>query len=267
MGALNGLCVVTTGALLAFSSAAMGQETKTNTDQTTAIETTPAGGTRVTETTTVEISETYAPPYLGQKDTWVLGAENVAGFGWTKQIADQDKFGKRSTASFNLFGRSTTANEAQLVAGATNVLDGPRLTLDAFPIEGLSLGGTLMFNFDDASTASTSSAFGIAFRVGYALELSELIAFWPKVGIQFGYGFVDEKKDILVPEAKIANLDLNIQAPFVFTITNQAGLTLTPGVALPLLSQAKVAGENDGNFGDSSKFLQVFGTLGVITWF
>ena len=124
-----------------------------------------------------------------------------------------------------------------------------------------------MFNFDDASAASTSSAFGIAFRVGYALELSDLIAFWPKVGIQFGYGFVDESKENLIPETKIANLDLNIQAPFVFTITNQTGLTLTPGVALPLLSQAKVAGFNDGNFADAPKLLQVFGTLGVIVWF
>ncbi len=270
MGALNGLCVVAAGALLTFGSAAIGQTTTTSAGTATAVETDADGGTTVTEVTTVEISESYPAPFLGKKNTWVVGAENVAGFGWTKQIADKDKFGSRSTSSFNIFGRTTTANEAQFRALAPTVLEGPRLTVDGFAVDGLSLGGTLMFNFDNASTASTSSAFGIAFRLGYAISLSDLITFWPKVGIQFGYGFVDEKQEervIVVPESKLANLDLNVSAPFVFSITNQAGLTLTPGVALPLLSQVMVKGVNDDNFEDNAKYLQVFGTLGVIVWF
>lgn len=270
MGGFNGLCVVAAGAMLTLSGAATGQETTVTATGSSSTESVSADGTVVKETTTVEITDTYPAPNLGKKDTWVVGAENVAGFGWSKQIADQDVFGSASAASFNLFGRTTTSVESQFAGGIPPALvNGPRLTVDGFPVENLSLGGTLMFNFDEATDSTTSSAFGIAFRVGYAIELSELIAFWPKIGIEFGYGFVEAQDvPVVITDMRIVNLNLNIDAPLVFAITSQAGLTLTPSVVLPLLSQNKnVPGEIPDEFVDGPKFLQVAATLGVIAWF
>ena len=269
MGGLNKLCVVAAGVLLTLRGTAMGQDVSVSAEGSASSQTVKDDGTVVTKTTTVEITETYPAPNLGKAGTWVVGADNVAGFGWSKQIADQDVFGSDSATQFNLFGRSTTAEESQRAGSIPSApLNGPRLTIDGFPMESLSLGGTLMFNFDDATSSTTSTAFGIAFRVGYAIGLSELIAFWPKVGIEFGYGMVEANTPLTVNDIRIVNLGLNIDAPLVFAINQQAGLTLTPSVVLPLLSQDKgIRGEIADEFVDGPKFLQVAATLGVIAWF
>jgi hypothetical protein len=281
---LNGLCVLATGALLTLSAAATGQDAADATAETDATDATPrttaktgtvtetvpttqkVPGKLIKETTTVEITETFPAPYLGEKDTWVVGADRVAGYGWSKQIADG--FSKSSGSTFNVFGKTTTAVEGSILSTAIIPLEGPRLTIDGFPVDRLSLGGTLMFNFETASSGidgakdASATAFGIEFRVGYAIELSDLIAFWPKVGIQWGYAFIGDS------DVRATNLDLHFDLPLVFSITNQAALTLTPAVALPLLAQTKnLPLETPDEFVDGPKFLQVAASLGLITWF
>jgi len=277
MGEFKGLCFLAAGALLTLSAAASGQDAKDAADVTNASKGSSAtatktktveGGTVVTETTVVEVTETFPAPTLGKKDTWVVGADRVAGYGWSKQIADG--FPKVSGSNFNVFGKTTTAIEGAVLSGATIPLEGPRLTLDAFPIDHLSFGGTLMFNFENVTDGNSATgdesatAFGIEFRVGYELELSELIAFWPKVGIQWGYALIGDS------DKRATNLDLHFDVPFIFMINSQAGLTVTPGVALPLLAQTKNIIDDpatNGSFIDAPKFLQVYAALGLITWF
>ena len=62
----------------------------------------------------------------------------------------------------------------------------PRLGVDYFVIDSLSIGGSLGFgDFDpDGANNSTSGAI-ISPRVGYALEFSKVFGFWPRGGFTY----------------------------------------------------------------------------------
>jgi hypothetical protein len=96
--------------------------------------------------------------------------------------------GKATT--FALFGMGGVGADGQ--SGAPSLMV-PRLALDFFPIEGLSLGGSLIYITQsteaesDAGSADgpTTSVFAIHPRVGYAIAFDETFSIWPRGGITY----------------------------------------------------------------------------------
>jgi hypothetical protein len=62
----------------------------------------------------------------------------------------------------------------------------PRLGFDYFVIDNLSIGGSLGFgDFDPEGNNNATTGAMIAPRVGYALEFSKVIGFWPRGGFTY----------------------------------------------------------------------------------
>jgi len=61
----------------------------------------------------------------------------------------------------------------------------PRLGLDYFVIDNLSIGGSLGFVDQDIHRGPTNSGALINPRVGYALEFSKVFGFWPRGGFTY----------------------------------------------------------------------------------
>jgi hypothetical protein len=61
----------------------------------------------------------------------------------------------------------------------------PRLGFDYFVIDNLSIGGSLGFGDYDPEGGDAQSGALVAPRVGYALEFSKVIGFWPRGGFTY----------------------------------------------------------------------------------
>jgi hypothetical protein len=74
----------------------------------------------------------------------------------------------------------------------------PRLAADVFVIKGLSLGGSIMYLNDSGShkleqpnqatevnDRPTASTFVFSPRIGYALQLADFFAIWPRAGVTY----------------------------------------------------------------------------------
>jgi len=61
----------------------------------------------------------------------------------------------------------------------------PRLGIDYFVIDDLSIGGALGFSDFDPNRGNADSGALINLRVGYALEFSKVFGFWPRGGFTY----------------------------------------------------------------------------------
>jgi hypothetical protein len=69
----------------------------------------------------------------------------------------------------------------------------PRLGVDYFVIDSLSIGGSLGFGLVDFGQGPSRSGAMIAPRVGYALEFSKVFGFWPRGGFTYRNFASDEE--------------------------------------------------------------------------
>jgi hypothetical protein len=118
---------------------------------------------------------------LGEEMQFVFGVDRVMGVSWDSQTVEPE-------------GGPETVNKATTVAlfgtggQGTNV---PRLALDYFVIEGLSLGGSFVYihrsteieTDGDAVDGPSSSTVLLHPRVGYAYAFDETFSIWPRLGI------------------------------------------------------------------------------------
>lgn len=125
---------------------------------------------------------------IGEEGQLTFGVDRVMGLSFDRTTDTPDSGGDiifKST-SISLFGNPGGG-------GAAPTLMIPRLALDFFVTEGISVGGSLIYfsrtgeTETDAGTADgdTTTTFGIAPRVGYAMAFDETFSFWPRGGITY----------------------------------------------------------------------------------
>ncbi len=133
---------------------------------------------------------------------------------------------------------------------------GPRVTLGAAPL--FSAAGV---------RGGTNMILGVAPRIGYVGHLSQRVAFWPRFGLTYHYAravryssFADggETSDARPYTATAHRLGLTLDALFVFTVVEHAGVALNPVLEFPL--------EGTGSTSDwRTAHLGLHG--GLVAWF
>jgi hypothetical protein len=144
-------------------------------------------------------------PAFGANHQVVVTAERLFGFVHTSQTTTVDGADTTMTGTeFSLF-----SNPLAAIA----VYSTPRLALDVFAVEHLSLGGSVgFFTFSQSGVGSNGvTGFLVAPRVGYAIPLSRVVSFWPRVGLTYitlsGNGSGSGSSSLTA---------VTVEAPFVF---------------------------------------------------
>lgn len=130
---------------------------------------------------------------IGEEMQFVFGVDRVMGFSWDRATFTPDGGSDTILKSTNvsLFGSAAGGTSAgALSAPTTNI---PRLALDYFVVEGVSIGGSFIFlsssaeQEDDAGTADigTRTTWAIHPRVGYAYAFDETFSIWPRLGVTY----------------------------------------------------------------------------------
>lgn len=126
----------------------------------------------------------------------------------------------------------------------------PRVAIDVFVINHLSLGGSLGLYSHDLNNAS-----GVVFspRVGYAIDFNQRFGFWPKGG--FTYYTLNN------PDRR--HFSLSLEGAFYFMPNPAVGFTATPFLDLGL------GGEDDNRGPNGTDYVDRAGgvTLGMFARF
>jgi hypothetical protein len=172
----------------------------------------------------------------------------------------------------------------------------PRLAFDYVVGPGITVGGSAWvfanLNVSQSTTppgggSSTSSDqpkatyWGVAPRVGYVAPIGNILALWPRVGIEYGdieisattstIQVVGNPVTIMTGGSSVNQLALDVDALFVVTPIEHLGLTIGPTVAIPLTG--KVSSSTTTNAGTSAStsndisMWYVALTLGVLGYF
>lgn len=154
--------------------------------------------------------------------TIALGAERLTGF-----FHSTDSVGNTDV----------TRNKISLLGeSSTGPYDLPRIGIDGFIIDGLSLGGTIALAHTGVTTKtsagpingsvdSSETDFLFAPRVGYALMFSEHVGIWPRGG--FSYFLATTSVDN-GGSSSLHYFSLNIDCPFLFKLAPNFAITAGP---------------------------------------
>ena len=125
---------------------------------------------------------------LGAEGQIVIGVDRVMGLSIDSLKGETDVAGKtvdvkEKSTTFALFGNGGGSTSALL----------PRLALDYFVVEGVSIGGSFVFISTSTSTevdgtstdGPTTTSILFHPRVGYAMAFDETFSFWPRLGVTY----------------------------------------------------------------------------------
>jgi hypothetical protein len=147
-------------------------------------------------------SAQQAGKQFGDQGEFIFGADRLFGlFAYTSN--EFTNGGNKTTVNgtdmaffggLNSVGVGTSAAGAAFIAGNPTAYNIPRLGFDYTIIPNLTIGGEVIafftlggsVNFNNASQGSAGgNAFGIAPRVGYIFNLSDVFAIWPRAGFSY----------------------------------------------------------------------------------
>jgi hypothetical protein len=183
----------------------------------------------------------YAAPF-GSKGNVTFAAERLFGFHWVKNTWE-DQAGRDYSES------GTAAGIGWLFAKGLQ-FNQPRLGVDFFIIDDLSLGGAVGF-FSVSGDNQDDDGFLFSPRVGFNVAISQAVKFWPKVGLTF----------ISVNDAQA--FGVSGEANFAFFPTQSWAFLLTPSVDLAPFGSVEHGNAPDTDFGAYSVGLSL-GIMGVI---
>ncbi|HVU01168.1 MAG TPA: hypothetical protein VHE30_05425 [Polyangiaceae bacterium] len=200
-----------------------------------------------------------------EKGTFAISMERLSGFNHVKSSTTVNTPGGDVTTS-------TSADRFMLMGmEASSPADLPRVGLDYFIIDKLSLGGTLFIGYSSATTNlgglgnANASATDILFapRVGYAVMFNDTIGVWPRGGFSYFHRSIDPDNG---PSDSAYYLALNLEAPFIFGLANGFAITAGPAVDVSLTGSATTHNANVSVDRDISYFS--FGLFaGFLAWF
>lgn len=177
-------------------------------------------------------------------------------------LADGPTFGRRGQLvisddqSFGLIGASgalapaTPGSTSMASAQYATVSDGGGTggafvvapALDFLVIDGLSLGGSLLFGVLSPAHGSgqgvSETLFGIAPRIGYNIPITSVVSFWPKA--YFGYTTATASSGN--QSASTNQTAVGLYAPFMFHLVPHFFLGLGPNVSTQISNNESPAG-------------------------
>jgi hypothetical protein len=142
---------------------------------------------------------------FGDSGSWVISPERLFGFTWRHQSS-----GLKDTTSFSLFA----VPEGLGFAGYS----WPRLALDYFVAQGISLGAAASF-FRGSEGQASLTIFELAPRIGYSTRLGPWLYVWPRLGFTYFHATTQSFSAVTV------------EAPLVFTPWSKP-VALTVGPSL-----------------------------------
>lgn len=185
---------------------------------------------------------------VGRAGQIVIGAERLVGIQAEslKQEGDDSSDSTTSVTSISLLGKGSTLIDSGRSGPATV----PRLSFDGFVIDGLSLGGALVYwrssgseepnGEGDEADLNTLSTFQIAPRIGYAWPLSDAWSFWPRLGIEYtNYNVSNDDTDA---ETSLSFLEASVEALFAVSPVPHFALVFGPYLELPMMASVSYDG-------------------------
>jgi hypothetical protein len=177
---------------------------------------------------------------FGNPGVIAIGGTTSANFGWTQ---DSPPAGAASTSviDFNI------APDVQY-----------------FVIEGLSVGGTLLFDWNDPNKGSATTTFGIGPTVGYNYWLSPgSLSLWPQVSFLFETVSQPTNQPAPAPSStSLTEMSLNAYVPLLIHPVEHFHFGVGPYVSIPLSSKES-AGSQSADF---DKFTSVGIRFEVAGW-
>lgn len=202
-----------------------------------------------------------AEPF-GQKGQFAISGDRIFGIFYTHASEPNDA--SQSSTQFALLGQAPTlpgvniGGLGNVALGGINPYSVPRISFDYLVIDGLTLGGSLIYAHqsltDKARVGNTNvvvsndysaNLFAIAPRVGYAYMFSEAVGIWPRGGFTYHYQSVDDGNN---NKDSLDGFALNLDAPFVISPIDQFAFLVGPAIDIGLTGNAK-ATRNGGPLG------------------
>jgi hypothetical protein len=224
---------------------------------------------------------------FGEKGELIISADRLVPlFGYTHSsvtFPGNNNNGQLRESSVNasgmsfLFGRDLSSYDGSILGQPFNVHSIPRVAFDITIIDKLTLGMGLAFAFGFGGSikneqvigpnatrttktdAPTTTAIGLAPRVGYIIPLGEWLAFWPRAG--FAFYSVSAKTETLdnnnnvVATSKVSDsyfsIDLDPQLAiiptehFFFTVGPMLNIPIAGGRTFSTTAGARTTEEDD----------------------
>jgi hypothetical protein len=164
-------------------------------------------------------SAAWAAP--GEAGSFALSIDRAMGIVSTSQTFEPDGGGPDV---------DTDTLEVGFLLSGQSPFSTSRVAFDVFPIDGLSLGGSVGYLSttveDDAGGETTDSAFLFGPRVGYLVMFSDLFGIWPRGGFTYLMGEFED--------TTIAGLDVDTEYG-LFALTAEVPIVLAPAEGFAIL--------------------------------
>jgi hypothetical protein len=179
-----------------------------------------------------------SPPAVAHRGPWtaahasfILSAESLFGFGYSRQVATETTLGQtqeavQSATTVHLFKGSEIVSPFSTSRLAFDGVLGPGVTLGA----SFGFANTSMTTRSDGQSEDTEVRTWIFVpRVGYLLAPSRYLGVWLRAGV----GFVDVRFKTEGTEASSSSFDLVLDPMLVITPMPHAGILIGPSLNIP----------------------------------
>jgi hypothetical protein len=221
---------------------------------------------------------------LGKAGGFVVAAERVMGFTHTEmKLKGTRTVGNGPNPAVVDYTYKQTWDQFDFL-GKGDVTDpwvAPRIGFDYFIIDGLSLGGSIVYaststdgSVDVGNTSNDldkvdSTAFVIAPRVGYAFMFTPVVGLWPRGGLSYWSITQDTNPPGNNPtdEFKASGLTFSAEAMLVIAPVEHAAFLVGPTLDFPILSGGTDEQGNRSDDFDDVKITTYGIQAGVGVWF
>jgi hypothetical protein len=191
-----------------------------------------------------------APAAVAQTTPIRLSVERAFGAGYSEFTASSSTtvggatVTRESTASsFGLSFFGEGHNAAATTGNRLPLHQPPRLAIDLELSSRLTIGASVFFAYgkftEQDGDGASSTAFGLAPRVGYWLGLGDRFALWPRVGVSFANASTSPVRagssGTTTSTTSYTTLSLNLEPTAAFMLASQFGITAGVVIDVPLV--------------------------------
>ncbi len=133
---------------------------------------------------------------------------------------------------------------------------------DRFLVFGGAATGWYFASSGDGDTLNPRQVgFAVLPRLGYAFQLGDGIALWPRISADIAYAVIGKNTDPVQLKGLLFSLTFGV--PLVINLSKQFAMTLTPSFDFPLLGElTKQGGADVGKL----LMMNAGATLGIVGW-
>ena len=225
-----------------------------------------------------------APGGFGSSGQFTIGAERLFGFASSNQNTEVEQGGQTASDSdsitrFTLLGLNGIPNTSH-PTGIPSPYSVPRVGLDYFVIDRLSIGGSLMFltqsgerenelaGQSQTNDLPSSTMFVLAPRVGYAIMFNDTIGIWPRGGFTFYTASTDIDSPAGTTEISENGFAFSLEGLFLIAPTPNFGFTVGPTLDIGITGGVETTPPAPVAGVDADKTITDIGIhAGIAVWF